>query len=286
MSTPAAPSHRSHAGKAAKKPFWKRDLGDLGKGGDEEVDHPPFEPTLPRVDVLPDQVRESILLRKIRRALIAIAVIIAIGLGALWYLQGSSIDTAQASLDETTVENQKLQASAQALVPVQQMYTQITNQQEVVRRTLASQPQAATVLVHLLAAADSVGGRIPLAFNVVTVGYTGVPAPGGKLNPCPKPNPFEVDVAVGCVTFSAGAQSRDQVTALLTALAADDFFVGPFVNVTSLDEPTTGGGQTVSFTGTAGVSPAALQTPLTDEELATLVAPPAPSPSASPGAGG
>jgi hypothetical protein len=284
MSTTAATSHRSHAGKVAKKPFWKRDLGDLGKGGDEEVEHPAFEPALPRVDVLPDQVRESILLRKVRRGIIALAAVLAVALGALWYLPTSDIQNAQAQLALAQVDNSQLQASEQALIPVQEMFTQITAQQELVRRTLASQPKSAAVIEHLLADGQKAGGKTAITFNEILSTYQGVPIAGGNLNPCPKPDPFVVDVTVGCLTFSATAESREQVTALLDALEADPFFVGPFISATTANVDQANGKLKVSFTGTAGIAPAALKSPLSPEQIDALIAPPAPSPSPTSGA--
>ena len=65
--TPPVASRRTHASKKPKRSFWKRDLGSLGKDDEEPIEHPPFVPTLPFVDVLPDKVREAILLRKVRR---------------------------------------------------------------------------------------------------------------------------------------------------------------------------------------------------------------------------
>jgi hypothetical protein len=178
-----------------------------------------------------------------------------------------------------------LQASAKALVPVQEMYTQISAQQSVVRSTMASQPQAAAVLQHMLDAAKEAGGK-RMDFTTVNVTYQGIPVPGGVLNPCPKADPFVTDITVGCLTFAAQARDRVQVTAFLEALATDPFFVGPYVTVTTTDANAAGEEATIGFTGTAGVSPTALQTPLTPEQITTILTPPAPAASPSPEAGG
>ena len=57
------------------------------------------------------------------------------------------------------VVGNQLQASAKALVPVQEMYTQISSQQDVVRSTMASQPQAAAILSHMVTAAERASGK-------------------------------------------------------------------------------------------------------------------------------
>ena len=283
--TPPVASRRSHASKKPKSSFWKRDLGSLGKDDEEPIEHPAFVPTLPFVDVLPDRVREAILLRKVRRWLVTIAILVALLLGGIWYLQKAPIDTAEAGLAEAQVMNEQLQASAKALVPVQEMYTQISSQQDVVRSTMASQPQAAAILSHMVTAAERASGK-KIEFSSVNVNYQGVPAAGGTLNACPKPDPFVVDIAVGCVSFTATARDRNQVTAFLQAMEADGFFVGPYISVSSINDASEGERATVTFTGTSGVSTEALETPLTPEEITAILAPPTPTPVASPGAGG
>ncbi len=281
--TPPVASRRTHASKKPKRSFWKRDLGSLGKDDEEPIEHPPFVPTLPFVDVLPDKVREAILLRKVRRWLVAIAILVALLLGGIWYLQKAPIDTAEAGLAEAQVMNDQLQASAKALMPVQEMYTQISSQQDVVRSTMASQPQAAAILEHMLTAAGQAGGK-KLDFTTVNVVFQGIPEAGGALNPCPKADPFATDITVGCLSFSASARDRQQVTAFLQALEADGYFVGPYITVTTTDEGVTGEETVVDFTGTTGISPSALQIPLTPEETASLLTPPTPTP--TPEAGG
>jgi hypothetical protein len=282
MSATTSPPRRSHAAKSPKKPFWKRDLSSLGNGSatsDEEVEHPPFEPTLPRIDVLPDKVRESFLVKRIIRSLVIVALLVAAAFGTLWYLQGSSIELAQTSLADAQAQNAQLQANAEALVPVTQMFTEITDQKALVDTTLASQPQADAVLERLQAA-----GRKVVAFDSISAQYNGIPTPGGVLNACPKADPFVVDVTVGCVTFTATAPDRADVTKFLTNLQSDPFFVGPYINMSSVTEDKTSGASTVTFNGTAGVSTFALVQPLSEEQIATLKAPP--SPTATPVAGG
>ncbi len=117
--------------------------------------------------------------------------------------------------------------------------------------------------------------------NVV---FQGIPEAGGALNPCPKADPFATDITVGCLSFSASARDRQQVTAFLQALEADGYFVGPYITVTTTDEGVTGEETVVDFTGTTGISPNALQIPLTPEETASLLTPPTPTP--TPEAGG
>jgi hypothetical protein len=170
-----------------------------------------------------------------------------------------------------------------ALAPVQQMYDEITQQQKLVDSTLSGQPQARAVIDHLNADAKAAGPEV--TFTNVTTNYTGIPQQGDPgSESCPDPDPFSQDLAIGCLTFSATAASREQVSALLVSLEADDFFVGPYVTSTTVTPASEEAPESVSFSGSAGISINALQSPLTEEEIAKLLQPKAKA-SASPAPG-
>jgi hypothetical protein len=91
-------------------------------------------------------------------------------------------------------------------------------------------------------------------------------------------------LTIGCLSFGATAQNREQVAALLLTLEADPFFVGPFVGSSTLiTDPNGRDSVVVTFAGSTGLSNEALVTPLTPEEIAAITAPPAPAPSAEGG---
>ena len=277
MSAPTASPHRSKGHKPKeKKSFWQLEIGKKASSDDEAIDHPPFVPTLPRVDLLPAKVRESIGLRKVRRAVIAAIVLLAACAGGLWYLQGSQIDDANAALAEAQSESVVLEAKVTALAPVKEMFLQITSQKDLVKTTMASQPQAAAVFSHLLAAARVPGGASPIEFSAISIAYQGIPAEGDPLNECANPDPFGTDIAVGCMTFEATAGSREQVSELLRVLARDPVFIGPYVDTTTISTDAVGNDGTVTFSGTSGVSLDALQIPLTDEQVEAIRNPPKP----------
>ncbi len=113
---------------------------------------------------------------------------------------------------------------------------------------VATPPTAslASISVELAAAevgSSEPGSRRPAADD---------PARGLVGSTCPGPDPFETKVVVGCVTFSGAAASRDAVSGFVVALGADKLFVEPFVDTT-----TTGEGDTVTFSGSVGLSPLA-----------------------------
>lgn len=283
---PPAPSRR-RAKKEAKKSLWQMDLSSLGKkGGDdteERLERPPFQPTLPQVNLLPTSVRDSYAVRRIVRRGLAALLVVLLAVGAVWWLQGSTIEQAERDLAAAEAENARLQAELQALAPVRQMYEQITRLQDLVTSTLAAQPEAAVVLRALAEAGQEAGGD-DITFAGVEVDYVGIPEPGGTLNPCPNPDPFGVEPVIGCLTFTANAGTRAQVSELLRVLDADPLFVGPYSTSSTVTE-IEGGADSVSFAGTAGISLEGLSTLLTPEQVDALVNPPA-AESASTSTGG
>ncbi|MDO9486405.1 MAG: hypothetical protein Q7K25_10140 [Actinomycetota bacterium] len=238
---------------------------------------------LPQVNLLPSDVAESIALRKIRRASILGLVLLFLVAALVWALQIPGIRASQDSLSQAQATNAAEQAQVQALAPIAQMVAEIKRQQSLVNTTMATQPKAAAISWRLFAAAASAGAPA-IQFTTLSMSYTPASASGAAESSCPDPDPFAQRISIGCVTFSATAASREQVSRLLTALGKDPLFVGPYVNSSMLAGATAGGQQSVSFTGTVGISPIGLVTPLTKEQKALLLNPPADS-SNSPGGG-
>ena len=292
--TPTPPPSRRRRRKEEKKSLWQMDISTLGKrdaaADDTPIERPPFVPTLPQVNLLPQGVRDSIAIARIRKwAIVAVALVLAAA-GGLWWLQGSTIDKAQADLAAAQQRNSQLATQVAALAPVKQMYEQITRLQGVVTGTLAAQPKAAIVIDRLAQAGGQVDGP-PITMTTTDVTYNGIPQPGDPLSQCPNPDPFGEEITIGCLTFSATAENRDQVSQLLRLLDEDPLFVGPYVTSTTATEVQTGANgnkskSVVAFSGSAGISLEALQTMLTEEQIDEILTPPTPTPSPSASAEG
>ena len=288
--TPAPPPPgRRRKRKEEKKSLWQMDLSSIGKKGlvddDTPIERPPFVPTLPQVNLLPTSVVDSMAVARIRTWAIAGLGVVLVAAGALWWLQGSTIDEARADLAAAKQQNTTLQGQVAALAPVNQMYDQITRLQDVVTATLAAQPQAAVVIDRLAQAGTEVGGE-PITVTTTNVTYTGIPQPGDPLSECPNPDPFGEEITIGCLTFSATAATREQVSQLLRLLDEDPLFVGPYVTSTTATQVQTGANgnrskPVVAFSGSSGISLEALQTLLTQEQIDAILAPPTPAPSPS-----
>ncbi|MDP2014785.1 MAG: hypothetical protein Q8L05_11225 [Actinomycetota bacterium] len=238
---------------------------------------------LPQVNLLPTSIAAGIAMRKIRRAGTFAGMVILLIAGLLWAAQIPAIRASQEALVQAQSTNANEQAQVQALAPIAQMVTQIRRQEDLVRTTMASQPKVAAIYQQLLAAA-SAAGYPAVRFTTLAVVYTPASANRAAQSACPDPDPFAQHVTIGCATFNASAQSRDQVSRLLVALGRDPLFVGPYVNSSTLANAAGTGQQAVSFTGTVGISPAGLATPLTKEQVAQLLNPPAPPGSGNGGA--
>ena len=262
-------------GTPKKRPsLWQADLSSLGKksDADEAPEHLPFVPSLPSVNLLPRSVRDSILTAKIRRVVAWVLLLVVVVSAGSWYLQTDQITRSENAVSIATARNEQLRSELAAMTPVRRMYEQITRLQGIVTDTLAGQPEAAAVNRRLIAAGELVAGG-DITFSSIEVIYSGIPVVGEALNPCPNPDPFSDEIAIGCVTFSASVANREQVSALLRALGTDPMFVGPYVTTTNVST-IEGVGDVVSFTGSAGVSTAGLVTPLTPEEIDAIVNPP------------
>lgn len=276
---------KASSGTRGQGSILNRDLSSLftgkraDKSADSDVQHAPFVATLPVVNLLPERIRTDITIAKVRKAAIAAVVMIVLVGALVWWQQGQRIDQATAQRDSVVATGVQLRAKVQALAPIQAMVTQLENQQQLVRTALAAQPQASAVVTRLLEAGAS-AGTPGIVFDSIAVTYYPIPGPGGTLNPCPDPDPFGTELAIGCLTFTARATEREQVAALLRAMDADPLFVGPYVSNTTV--AALAEGQSVTFSGSAGISPDGLLTPLTAEQIEVIVTPP--SPSASPSA--
>lgn len=255
--------------------FWTMSIGGTrSKGADDAVAPELFAPTLPGVNLLPTRVRESIEIRKSRTVLLALIAILAAASYGLWWMQSGTIERAQEQLAVAQKLNAELTDQVAALAPAKQFYAEVSALEALVSTTLADQPLSREVLSRLDAAVQETGGRPPISVLSAAVTYSGIPDPGAALSACPNPDPFNAEITIGCLTFSASADSRTQVSELLRILEADPLFVGPYVTTTTATGADEQGQGSVTFTGSAGISVEGLQTPLTDEQIEAIVNPP------------
>ncbi len=247
---------------------------DGSTSGDEVVEQEAVTTHLPSVNLLPVRIRESIAIARSRTVLLLMVVLLAAGSTALWWVQGDAISQAEDALSSSQELNDQLSADIATLAPAKNFYNEVTRLEDLVSSTLADQPQAQAVLARLDQAVALTGGQPPVAILSAAIAYSGIPDPGGELTTCPNPDPFNTEITIGCLTFSATAANRSQVSDLLRAMEADPMFVGPFVTSTTATGTDTAQAGTVTFTGSAGVSLEGLQSPPSPELLEAILNPP------------
>jgi hypothetical protein len=234
------------------------------------------EVSLPRVNLLPQSVRDSIRIGALlRRAGITAVALIAVT-AVIWIFQGPTIDQAQGKLDQAQSDNQTLNTQIKSLSPIGELYSALTRQQEFVQDTLAASPTASEIFIRLQDAASDTG-KTPVQITSASIAYHGIPESGDTLNPCPNPDPFNESITFGCLSFNASASSRDQISSFLNNIATDPLFVGAYVDSSVVNPSITDGNQSkenqVTFSGSVGVTLEGLQTPLTPEEIMEIITP-------------
>jgi len=255
--------------KSDSTPFWKMELG-RGKQASIEVEHPEFERTLPRVNLIPAEVRESISVRKVRRGYVFAFVGILVAVTLIWLMQNGSILEQEARLTSAQNESTTISNQVKALAPVEQLYQQITTQEAFITDAVASEALTSSLLQQLRAVA---GDKVD--YSSVAVTFTGIPKPElsshpeTSLNECPNADPFGKDITIGCLTFSATASTRADVSSFLVRAERNSFLVGPYVTASTITQDAEGRNR-LNFSGSAGISLDALRTSLTTKQIAAL----------------
>lgn len=223
---------------------------------------------LPSVNLLPQSIRQRFAIRRvIRRGIVGGAALVAAA-SVLWWSQNAAIGDARAELTAAQDVNSELRERSAALAPLGTLSSALTRTQEFVEAELRNQPDGSAPIARLVELAASLRGpAVPI--SSVSISYHGLPSPGDDLNPCPSPNPFDTEITTACMSFSAVAKSREQVSALLRALESDPLFVGPYVTGTSISTDIDGS-TNVAVSGTVGIAPSVLKNPPSDEELTEL----------------
>ncbi|MEY4136005.1 MAG: hypothetical protein RL205_133 [Actinomycetota bacterium] len=257
------------AKKSASTPFWKLEIGKK-KQSSIEVEHPVFEPSLPRVNLIPPTVRESISVRKIRRGYVFGFLGILVVVTLIWLLQNGSILDQEAKLTSAQNESAAIGNQVKSLAPVEQLYQQITTQEAFITDAVASEALTSSLLEQLRAVA---GPNVD--YSSISVSFTGIPKPElsshpeTALNECPNADPFGKDITIGCLTFSAQAPTRADVSKFLIRAERNSFLAGPYVTASTITQDANGNNK-LNFSGSAGISLDALRTSLTTEQIAAL----------------
>lgn len=212
-----------------------------------------FRPRSPQVDLFPPNVRLVFEVRVIKRLIAAAAVLLAIGAGFVWWTETANIRAAQAVVDTSNQARDAAQAQVRMLLPVESLYTEITKMNDAVNSVLAGDVNSTLVLREFTQLANAHHIQMRSAAFKYTGRVEQSLAGQSSLSGCPLVDPFTPIEAVGCVSFTAFAGSRADVSTFIAAANASGVFTNVYLSGTTADAE-----GKVSFSGSMSILPAAL----------------------------
>jgi hypothetical protein len=250
-------------------------------------------PRLASVNLLSPATLEWIAVRRVRRRLVAAGLVGALAIGGGWLVEGAKLHSAQHRLTAEQAQTAPLQAQLTALEPIARFFSQLDARKQAASNAMAAEvwfskaltdlnsrtPQGLAINNMSVTLTPSVVTAVappvsPLtqagldaSGNVVTPPATGTAttpaaptaaassAASGAVS-CARPDPFHPAAIIGCVTLSGTAPSRDVVGAFVNNLKAGTYYADPFVTTTTVTG--TDGVQTVQFSGSVGLTGAAV----------------------------
>ena len=207
-----------------------------------------YQPSLPTVNLLPEDIREITKVESVYRWLGVIAVIALVALGGAFVWKQGDVTSANNTLAEANNEQTALKVSQENLADVDTYYAQVTANQTAIQQSMSKEVLFSDLSIRLRSAA-------PAGLDVDTVAMsadTNASTDGTSTSTtsCPSPDPFTPSSAVGCITLSGKADNRDAIGGMLDNLNRDDHFTGAFVSSTTTDQQT----GAISFTATVGLT--------------------------------
>ena len=223
--------------------------------------------TLPTVNLLSPWVFEAMATRRLRQRFLVAGLVVAMLVGAGWGVQHLRVRQAQQVLVIEKAETDRLSTQTRELAPIRAFVTAVEQQKQTVQDTMSREIFFSEVLDGLREATpssvtvDSVAVVLPPPPVEAPAVDTAADDPGADApeqpaapapaipSPCPGPDPFNTRTVVGCITLSGSADNRNTVGEFVIRLGKNKHFVEPFISTT-----TTADGQSVTFTGSVGLS--------------------------------
>lgn len=200
--------------------------------------------TLPRVNLLPQEISES---AKFRTAQIVMGLAVVgavVVVGGLWYLASSDESAAQDQLATAQADGAQLQTQLTTYANVQPVYDQAVTAQAQLTQAMSQEVRYSFVLNDL-----SLGMPQGVWLTNVTISQP-VDAPDSIKGAWGNP-------ALGSVTMQGSASNLPQVAGWLQALAAQKSYTDPYLTTTQGVGTASASGN-YSFTSSVGISDRAL----------------------------
>lgn len=227
---------------------------------------------LPDINLAPAAARVDYQKWLWKRRVIYAAIALIAAIVVLWLAQAAAISWAQRQLDTETARADTLAAQKARLAPVSALNAQIDMQRNALIRAQSTNVDVSGQLSTLRTA---LGTATVSQLTVTLPGDPSVNAAAtaggaaGAVSPCgDNADPFTSQQLIGCIKFTATANSRSDIAAILNRLQASPGFAA--ATVTSTDNVTKGAG--VEFDGSVALTPAAYNEP-TPQPAAAPAAP-------------
>lgn len=209
---------------------WKRSTGETSAE---------FEPSPPRVNLLPQAARERASRRKVRSASGAALGAVVLLTGGV-YSQGLTHQHEQrAKVTTLSTEQSKLAQSLAVYSPVTNVASQTRSLTETVDAQTQKQVLHGDVLQRFIETIGDAGSIQNLSLTT-----------GSAVSGCTSVDPFSTVELAGCLTFTVESPTGQSGAAtLISRLSADAWFVDPFI-------PTVQAGQdgSASLAGSVGLT--------------------------------
>ena len=234
-------------------------------------------PHRPRVNLLSASEFARQDARRLRHRFLAAGAALLVVVAAATALQHVRVEQTRKLVAVEEAQTNRLTAQTRRLAPVRQFVDGVARQQRTVGTAMAPE-------VWLSDVYRGIQDATPLGAHLGTVNVTlsgpvaaggAAPAADRTASTCPGPDPFKTRVLAGCVELSGTASSRAEVGEMVVNLGDSGLFVEPFITTT-----TTGEGQSVSFSGTVGLSQKAYSRRYADPTAPAQAAPTQPGQSA------
>ncbi len=208
----------------------------------------------PRVNLLPPEIHEREVLRRLKAGAAAAVVTVAAAVGAGWYGAHQQVATARDGLAQAQQQTAVLQARLARLAGVRATFAEVETARALLGQALGAEIQWSRYLTDL---------SLTVPSQVWLTSFNAQENPAATGTPTAASGPAAAILpgvagpgTYGTVTISGVALHRDDVATWLETLARERGYAAPFAS--TITESTIGGTVVYRFTSTVTLTPAAL----------------------------
>lgn len=204
---------------------------------------------LPIVNMLPPLMVLSVQRRAVVRQLMGMAGFVAVVIAALWFIQGTSIQVATLSLEDTQKQVQQSLDRVDELKGVSQYFDNLQVRMNIGAAAFMEQADYPVIVEDLLRAAPE-----GVVIQSITMDY--VPLSNEDAPSCGEnTSPFATESArvLGCIQFAGTAESRDLLAEFIRSLDNTQYLQLPFVTPSGSSNKEGAAAGNVTFSGQAGI---------------------------------